>query len=300
MFAYNENNYEEKNYSVNFLDNNSLDDEFNMTKSIPYNGDEQQVDFEVVNPIMNPYSPEASLQEDEDDSKLNDERYFNNINMKKENNNSNIEEKPEPKKNEKIIKKSNQKETRETTDKVVVLSIKKKTKLFESKTKKCRNDYLIKKIKVNCFSKFATNKLKSLVKKCQFQGDLKSAKVYLPDNKAFTQDSNLKRNKVFLDKTLRFIYTLEDDDKLNKGRNAKLFAKIDGYTGEKNNEAYDALKKFLDQTVRDTIIEYYDSAEFEKFSGEEDITENDKAFFKEKGFHLLEKYGFLDLINNKY
>ena len=300
MFAYNENNYEERNYSVNFLDNNSSDDEFNMTKSIPYNGDEQQVDFEVVNPIMNPYSPEASLQEDEDDSKLNDERYFNDINMKKENNNSNIEEKPEPKKNEKIIKKSNQKETRETTDKVVVLSIKKKTKLFESKTKKCRNDYLIKKIKVNCFSKFATNKLKSLVKKCQFQGDLKSAKVYLPDNKAFTQDSNLKRNKVFLDKTLRFIYTLEDDDKLNKGRNAKLFAKIDEYTGEKNNEAYDALKKFLDQTVRDTIIEYYDSEEFEKFSREEEIIENDKAFFKEKGFHLLEKYGFLNLIENKY
>lgn len=300
MFAYNENNYEERNYSVNFLDNNSSDDEFNMTKSIPYNGDEQQVDFEVVNPIMNPYSPEASLQEDEDDSKLNDERYFNDINMKKENNNSNIEEKPEPKKNEKIIKKSNQKETRETTDKVVVLSIKKKTKLFESKTKKCRNDYLIKKIKVNCFSKFATNKLKSLVKKCQFQGDLKSAKVYLPDNKAFTQDSNLKRNKVFLDKTLRFIYTLEDDDKLNKGRNAKLFAKIDEYTGEKNNEAYDALKRFLDQTVRDTIIEYYDSEEFEKFSREEEIIENDKAFFKEKGFHLLEKYGFLNLIENKY
>lgn len=300
MLDYNENNYEERNYSVNFLDNNSSDDEFNMTKSIPYNGDEQQVDFEVVNPIMNPYSPEASLQEDEDDSKLNDERYFNDINMKKENNNSNIEEKPEPKKNEKIIKKSNQKETRETTDKVVVLSIKKKTKLFESKTKKCRNDYLIKKIKVNCFSKFATNKLKSLVKKCQFQGDLKSAKVYLPDNKAFTQDSNLKRNKVFLDKTLRFIYTLEDDDKLNKGRNAKLFAKIDEYTGEKNNEAYDALKKFLDQTVRDTIIEYYDSEEFEKFSREEEIIENDKAFFKEKGFHLLEKYGFLNLIENKY
>jgi len=300
MLAYNENNYEERNYSVNFLDNNSSDDEFNMTKSIPYNGDEQQVNFEVVNPIMNPYSPEASLQEDEDDSKLNDERYFNDINMKKENNNSRIEEKPEPKKDEKIIKKSNQKETRETTDKIVVLSIKKKTKIFESKQKKCRNDYLIKKIKVNCFSKFATNKLKSLVKMCQFQGDLKSAKVYLPDNKAFTQDSNLKRNKVFLDKTLRFIYTLEDDDKLNKGRNAKLFAKIDGYTGEKNKEAYDALKKFLDQTVRDTIIEYYDSEEFEKFSREEKIIENDKAFFKEKGFHLLEKYGFLNLIENKY
>ena len=300
MFAYNENNYEERNYSVNFLDNNSSDDEFNMTKSIPYNGDEQQVDFEVVNPIMNPYSPEASLQEDEDDSKLNDERYFNDINMKKENNNSRIEEKHEPKKDEKIIKKSNQKETRETTDKIIVLSIKKKTKIFESKQKKCRNDYLIKKIKVNCFSKFSTNKLKSLVKMCQFQGDLKSAKVYLPDNKAFTQDSNLKRNKVFLDKTLRFIYTLEDDDKLNKGRNAKLFAKIDGYTGEKNNEAYDALKKFLDQTVRDTIIEYYDSEEFEKFSREEEIIENDKVFFKEKGFHLLEKYGFLNLIENKY
>ena len=86
---------------------------------------------------------------------------------------------------------------------------------------------------------------------------------------------------------------------MNKGRNAKLFTKIDEYKGEKNNEAYDALKKFLDQTVRDTIIEYYNSKEFEKFSKEEEIIENDKAFFKEKGFHLLEKYGFLDLIENK-
>ena len=298
MFDYNENNYEERNHSVNFFDNNSPDDEFDITKSFASNEDEQQLNFEKVNHIMNPYAQEESLQENEDDSKLNDERYFNEINIKKENNNLNIEEKPQPKNSEKINKKSNQKETRETTDKV--LSIKKKTKLFEAKIKKYRNDYLIKKIKVNCFSKFATNKLKSLVKKCQFQDDLKNAKVYLPDNKAFTQDSNLKRNKEFLYKTLRYIYTLEDDNKLNKGRNEKLFAKIDAYKGEKNDKDYEALQKFLDQTVRDTIIEYYDSEEFKKFSSNEEIIENDEAFFKEKGFHLIEKYGFLHLIENKY
>ena len=292
MFAFYERTCEDGNHSVKFSDNNSPDDEFDMTKSFASNEEEQKVNFENVNHIMNPYLHEDSLQENEDDSKLSDERYFKEINR------SSIEEKPEPKKNAKLIRKSNQKETRESTDRV--LSIKKKTKLFVSKKKKCRNDYLIKKIKVNCFSKFATDKLKSLVKKCQFQEDLKNAKVYLPDNKAFTQDSNLKRNKEFLYRTLRFIYTLEADNKLNKGKNGKLFAKIDAYKGEKNDKAYEALQKFLDQTVRDTIIEYYDSEEFEEFSSNEEIIENDNAFFKEKGFHFIEKYGFLKLIENNY
>lgn len=287
--------YESSNHPVHFFDNNFSDDEFDLTKSFISVEDEQSIDLENMNQIMNPYYPEVIQEED---SNANDERYFNQNDIKKKNNFSNNEEKIELDKKVEGDKKQNQKETRETT--VKALSVKKKAKLFESKKKKYRNDYLIKKFKVNCFSKFATDKLKTLLKSCQFQGDLKSAKVYLPDNKMFTQDSNLKRNKEFLPMKLKDIYILEDDNKFNKGRNAKLFDKIFRYEGEKNNDAYDGLIHFLNQTVEETIIEYYDSEENQKFNSIEEIIENDMAFYKEKGFHFIEKYGFLKLIKNNY
>ena len=72
------------------------------------------------------------------------------------------------------------------------------------------------------------------------------------------------------------------------------------YEGEKNNGAYDGLIHLLNQTVEDTIIEYYDSEENQKFNSIEEIIENDMAFYKEKGFHFIEKYGFLKLIKNNY
>ena len=58
-----------------------------------------------------------------------------------------------------------------------------------------------------------------MIKMCQFQGKLKNAKIYLADHKAFTADSNLKRNYAFLSMKLREIYTMSSNqNRKNKNR----------------------------------------------------------------------------------
>ena len=67
-----------------------------------------------------------------------------------------------------------------------------------------------------------------------------------------------------------------------------------------NVQAYDNLVEYLNKTVEEVIIDYYNSDEFEEFRANEEIIEYDGAFYKEKKFSLLQDYGFLRLIKGHY
>ena len=141
---------------------------------------------------------------EEDEEELDKKRYYNLQKDEKEDAQKQIDEliksqnarlnaeKPKltEEKNEiKLIKKATQEKTN------VVLSVNKKRKLLNQKIH--RIDYLIKKFKTKCFSKYALNKLIKKIKNCQFQSNLKDAKVYLPDHAVFTSETNYRKNQVF-------------------------------------------------------------------------------------------------------
>ena len=237
---------------------------------------------------------------EEDEEELDKKRYYNLQKDEKEDAQKQIDEliksqnarlnaeKPKltEKKNEiKLIKKATQEKTN------VVLSVNKKRKLLNQKIH--RIDYLIKKFKTKCFSKYALNKLIKKIKNCQFQSNLKDAKVYLPDHAVFTSETNYRKNQVFLTMTLREIFSLG-----NKQKNVDLFNMISNSTNYQDQEAYDELINYLDKTGEEIIKEFYGSPEFETFK--EENKEGDEAFKQEKKFSFMEKDGFLKLIKNNY
>jgi len=174
-----------------------------------------------------------------------------------------------------------------------VNKIKKMNFILEGKKKKCRNDYLIKKIKKYSFSVKAKKHLEELIKKCKFQDELINAKVYLPDHAVFTSETNYRKNQVFLTTTLRDIFSLG-----NKQKNVELFNRIENSTNYQDQEAYDELINYLNKIGEEIIMEFYDSQEFKKFK--EENKEDDEAFKQEKKFSFMENYGFLKLIKNNY
>ena len=237
---------------------------------------------------------------EEDEEELDKKRYYNLQKGEKEDAQKQIDEliksqnarlnaeKPKltEEKNEiKLIKKATQEKTN------VVLSVNKKRKLLNQKIH--RIDYLIKKFKTKCFSKYALNKLIKKIKNCQFQSNLKDAKVYLPDHAVFTSETNYRKNQVFLTMTLREIFSLG-----NKQKNVDLFNMISNSTNYQDQEAYDELINYLDKTGEEIIKEFYGSPEFETFK--EENKEGDEAFKQEKKFSFMEKDGFLKLIKNNY
>ena len=237
---------------------------------------------------------------EEDEEELDKRRYYNLQKDEKEDAQKQIDEliksqnarlnaeKPKltEEKNEiKLIKKATQEKTN------VVLSVNKKRKLLNQKIH--RIDYLIKKFKTKCFSKYALNKLIKKIKNCQFQSNLNNAKVYLPDHAVFTSETNYRKNQVFLTMTLREIFSLG-----NKQKNVDLFNRISNSTNYQDQEAYDELINYLDKTGEEIIKEFYGSPEFETFK--EENKEGDEAFKQEKKFSFMEKDGFLKLIKNNY
>jgi hypothetical protein len=237
---------------------------------------------------------------EEDEEELDKKRYYNLQKDEKEDGQKQIDEliksqnarlnaeKPKltEEKNEiKLIKKATQEKTN------VVLSVNKKRKLLNQKIH--RIDYLIKKFKTKCFSKYALNKLIKKINNCQFQSNLKDAKVYLPDHAVFTSETNYRKNQVFLTMTLREIFSLG-----NKQKNVDLFNMISNSTNYQDQEAYDELINYLDKTGEEIIKEFYGSPEFETFK--EENKEGDEAFKQEKKFSFMEKDGFLKLIKNNY
>ena len=281
-----------------YIEDNQDQDFLNLPESLYDNFDDNQFQdnsnqsnpFEPLNQINNPEAlneeQKISLfwQEEQKESK-DYESQIDELN-KLQKNHANEEMYEKPKEEEcKAEKKENK-----------VLSVNKKKRMnfiLEGKKKKCRNDYLIKKIKKYSFSIKAKKHLEELIDKCEFQDELKNAKVYLPDHAVFTSETNYRKNQVFLTMTLREIFSLG-----NKQKNVDLFNMILNSTNYQNQLAYDELINYLNKTGEEIIMEFYDSQEFEKFK--EENKEDGEAFRQEKKFSFMENYGFLKLIKNNY
>ena len=281
-----------------YIEDNQDQDFLSLPESLYDNFDDNQFQdnsnqsnpFEPLNQINNPEAlneeQKMSLfwQEEQKESK----GYESQINeLNKLQKNHAYEEKYEKPKEEEC--KAEKKENK-------VLSVNKKKRMnfiLEGKKKKCRNDYLIKKIKKYSFSIKAKKHLEELIDKCEFQDELKNAKIYLPDHAVFTSETNYRKNQVFLTMTLREIFSLG-----NKQKNVDLFNMISNSTNYQNQLAYDELINYLNKTGEEIIMEFYDSQEFEKFK--EENKEDGEAFRQEKKFSFMENYGFLKLIKNNY
>ena len=239
------------------------------------------------------------LKEDEKAStllshkRINESNFVENLELKKE-----IPEKI------KILSESikiEQKNTKESTGESSKIRMIKKKNLFEQNKKIFRNDYYIKKFKVECFSNYATNKLNALLKSCEFPKRLNLTKIYMPNNKAFTSIANLKKNKLFLPRSIRDIFSMQNGEGQYQEKNALNFRRISNSRNEAGNiEAYENLEEYLNMTIENAIIDYYNSEEFEKFKANEEIIEYDRAFYQEKKFSILEDFGFLRLIKGNY
>ena len=281
-----------------YIEDNQDQDFLSLPESLYDNFDDNQFQdnsnqsnpFEPLNQINNPEAlneeQKMSLfwQEEQKESK----GYESQINeLNKLQKNHAYEEKYEKPKEEEC--KAEKKENK-------VLSVNKKKRMnfiLEGKKKKCRNDYLIKKIKKYSFSIKAKKHLEELIDKCEFQDELKNAKIYLPDHAVFTSETNYRKNQVFLTMTLREIFSLG-----NKQKNVDLFNMILNSTNYQNQLAYDELINYLNKTGEEIIMEFYDSQEFEKFK--EENKEDGEAFRQEKKFSFMENYGFVKLIKNNY
>ena len=281
-----------------YIEDNQDQDFLSLPESLYDNFDDNQFQdnsnqsnpFEPLNQINNPEAlneeQKMSLfwQEEQKESK----GYESQINeLNKLQKNHAYEEKYEKPKEEEC--KAEKKENK-------VLSVNKKKRMnfiLEGKKKKCRNDYLIKKIKKYSFSIKAKKHLEELIDKCEFQDELKNAKIYLPDHAVFTSETNYRKNQVFLTMTLREIFSLG-----NKQKNVDLFNMILNSTNYQNQLAYDKLINYLNKIGEEIIVEFYDSQEFEKFK--EENKEDGEAFRQEKKFSFMENYGFLKLIKNNY
>ena len=236
------------------------------------------------------------IKEDEKNLLLLRKKRINELNL--EENSELIEEKI------KIISepiKIENKKTKESTGETNKIKIIKKKKLFESNQKIFRNDYYIKKFKVECFSNYVTDKLNYWLKLCDFPKKLHLTKIYMPNNKAFTSNSNLKKNKAFLPIPIKDIFSMQNKEGQNQEKNALNFSRIFKLRNKAGNlQAYDNLVEYLNKTMEEAIKDYYTSDEFKNFITNEEIIEYDKAFYKEKKFSILQDYGFLRLIKGQY
>ena len=173
--------------------------------------------------------------------------------------------------------------------------------MFVSNQKIYRNDYLIKKFKVSCFSDYSKDELNHLLKECKFAKDLKINKIYGPNNKVFTSIDNLKKNKEFLPLKISNIFSMQNGNGQYQIKNEENFNTILNSKNQAGNiEAYEELVNFLNLTVEEVINKYYASQEFENFKSKSEIIAADNTFFKEKKFSLLQNRGFIKLIKGDY
>ena len=160
-----------------------------------------------------------------------------------------------------------------------------------------RKDYYIKAFKVNCF-KYLTKIINELISKSNLPQNLKKKKIYKPNNKSFTSNTNEKDNYEFLKMSLKeiFCYIKKGQTKnINLQKKNKELIDSIFYYFEKNKEI-ENLISFLNITMEEHIIEFYKSEEFIKFKKEAKIQFFEKEFYKEKKFYILENYGFIKML----
>ena len=308
--------YVEEN-SFNYLHNEpylledfSINEHDDSSDNLQQKESEENFDnFSEINKIMNP-KPNSDFDEKEEEGEEKEKIYFLDkkkkdssfLGHKRNHNDSILEENPPIKQKDQVISveiKKDKKETKPSTGEPSNNKI--KINLFVSNQKIYRNDYLIKKFKVSCFSDYSKDELNHLLKECEFSKELKINKIYGPNNKAFTSIDNLKKNKEFLPLKISNIFSMQNGNGQYQIKNEENFNTILNSKNQAGNiEAYEELVNFLNLTVEEVINKYYASQEFENFKSKSEIIAADNAFFKEKKFSLLQNRGFIKLIKGDY
>ena len=184
-------------------------------------------------------------------------------------------------------------------------TIQKKEIIFEI-NKSYRLDYYIKAIKANILL-FIMKTLRDLYKDCHFDNEFKNMKFHMPNYKKYQGNAKEKDNKEFIKKQIKEVfqdYDENEEEGTSRQRdNKSLIKKIYEIINFPSTAEQKALKDFLEMTIEKAIEKYYDSSEeFQKFKAIRKIIFFDRQFFKEKyrNYSLLEKNGFLRLVNEPY
>ena len=175
---------------------------------------------EISNDVFCQIFQNSNTMDFEDEEEEDNERYY--IKGFKENETTMLGKKRKKDTSDKNIIKNehkNNKRTKESTGENSLKKIEKKEKSDNIKHQ-FRNDYIVKKIKVNCFSDYMTEELNKATINLTFLDEQKYLKIYMPNNKAFTSIASLKKNLEFLPMTLKDIYTLcKGGEKQDKNKN---------------------------------------------------------------------------------
>ena len=281
----------------------NTESEFNTLYDLNQLTSQNDQNQEISNDVFCQIFQNSNTMDFEDEEEEDNERYY--IKGFKENETIMLGKKRKKNISDKNIIKNentNNKRTKESTGENSLKKIEKKEKSDNIKHQ-FRNDYIVKKIKVNCFSDYMTEELNKASKNLTFLDEPKYLKIYMPNNKAFTSIASLKKNLEFLPMRLKDIYTLcKEGEKQEK--NKVLFAKIFNYQDPKNIQKLDEIKMLLNMTAEEAIEKYYHSEAFEEFWSQDEIRKYDEQFFKEKGFYLLQQYrnenGFVKYLKGHY
>ena len=176
--------------------------------------------------------------------------------------------------------------------KIIFISKEKKDKIY-------RKDYYYKHFKA-IFGKYLRNKVNNLKNKCfpNFIFNNFSTPHY-------SYIGNVKEldNYHFLFWCIKDILVYkEKNNESNRQNNNKLLIEyiLKNKNKNKDKEAYQELIFFLNNSLENAFLDFYDNKnEFEKINKDEDCIFYDKFFKKETGISLLEKNGFLKVIQKK-
>ena len=183
-----------------------------------------------------------------------------------------------------------------------------------------RHDYYIIDFKSD-FLKFSKKKLNDLINKIKLCKKFGKHNIHTPNRELYGGNPKEEDNREFIYKTVEEVFIDQGEQKNDdlKGisrqkSNEDIFNKIKAYQnnllsklnkGEKYQKQYDAieeLKKFLNKQIKDVLDEYYDSEEFGEFRSLPKIIYYDKQFMKERGrnLSLLEKNNFMKIVLMPY
>ena len=164
-----------------------------------------------------------------------------------------------------------------------------------------RLDYY-KKFFIKTFLNFLLNYGKKLISKCKFE-EQPELHLHKPNYKLYAGNPKEKDNKEFLKKSIKKVFMDYDkNDEKGIGRqieNENIINDIYDIKDFPSSNEEKELNVFFNMTIEKGIELFYVSEEFQEIKNNEKIQYYDRMFYQEKkrNFSLLEKYGFIKLVN---
>ena len=168
------------------------------------------------------------------------------------------------------------------------------------KEKIYRKDYYYKHFKA-IFGKYVKNKINDLKNKCfpnLIFNNFSTPSYYFIGNPKEIDNFN------FLSWSIKEIMIYKENvKKINRQHNNRLLIDYINKSGEKTKDkkAYTELIAYINNKLENAFLDFYENQnEFDKICKDENCIFFDNFFKKETGYSLLEKYGFLKVIQKNY